>query len=529
MATAMATTAGRQRNCLSMRTEMHSLPEGCGRRLRLPVAALLAAMSSTALAEGPWIETSVFASETFTNNVGASESRHSDWITEISPGVSIRRTSGHATGNLDARFRNVFYANEGSRNASFVTLNGKGSLELIDDSLFIDIRSSVGRNNLSSFRGRSQWDDQSTQRQSEIRYVSVSPRWVGHIGKGDTEFSLKYDGEALAYGSDLSNQNKGTFRARLFDPTAGELFGWSLDYKNSGSSYRGQGQKDVTDASLTGTLIFHATRHVALRTVVGTEKNNYRSGSDDTGMTVGYGFNWHPTPRTTIDGLFENHVYGDTYDIRFSHRRPLSAWDLRVTREVTSAYQSATNSLGSYYYDLFSSSLMSQFPDPVARDQAVRERMKALGFSIGDSFGNFATNAFFVERRIQAGVSLIGARHTLAFSTYRSEREKTNSNLVTSPGDDFATNNSIESSGATLSLTHKLTPTSTLNGSLFWSSSEGSGGGASQSRRSNGLVFAYNKQLGVKTSGSIHLRRQTSSGSDEFSENSVTASLSRTF
>jgi uncharacterized protein (PEP-CTERM system associated) len=527
MATAMA-TAKRQK-CPSMQFEMRSFADESARVLRLSVMASLAALPTTALGESRWVETSVSVSETFTDNVDVGNKGRSDWITEISPSLSVHRTNGHATGRFDASFRNILYANEGSRNASFFTLNGKGSLELIDDSLFIDIKSTVGRNNLSSFRGRSQWDSQSTQRESEIRYLSISPRWVGNIGQSDTQFSASYDGETLAYGSDMTNQSNGTLRVRLFDPTAGELFGWSLDYRKSGNSYHDQGQKNVTDTSLSGTLTFHATRQFALRAIAGTEKNNYIAGRDDSGMTLGYGFNWRPTPRTTVDGLFENHVYGDTFDIRFSHRRPLSAWDLRLTREISSAYQSATNSLGSYYYNLFSSSLISQFPDPIQRDQAVRELMKELGISTGGAFGNFASNAFFIERRIQAGASLIGARHTLAFTAYHSDKEKTDSNLATSPSDDFANNDNIQNSGATVSLSHKLTASSDLNGAVFWSRSEGTGGGAAQSRRNKGLVLSYSRKLGVKTSGAVNLRRETSSGNDQFTENSVTASLSHSF
>ena len=497
---------------------------------RLSVALGLTAFSVAVHCETPRFETSLTVSETFTDNADATKHGRSDWITEISPTVSIRGSGGHVTGSLDASFRNLLYAKDGSNNSSFLALNGNAQVEAIDDSLFIDIASSISRNNLSSFSGRPQWDNQNTSSQSEIRYLSVSPRWVGRIGKSDAQFSLNYNGQALSYGSNMSNQSMGTFHARLFNPTAGERFGWSIDYTTSDNSYPDSNQQNVTDSNLTGTLTFYATPLVSLRLIVGTEENNYMTGQDESGTVTGYGFNWRPTPRTNVDGTLEHHVYGDTYDFHLSHRQALAAYNLAITRDITSAYQTATNSLGSYYYNLFSSSLISQFPDPVQRDQATRELMKALGIPVGGSFGNFATNAFFVDQRIQAGFSLVGARHSLALSIYRSDRTKTNSgDTIFNSSDDFANNDNIKSWGWTVSLSHKLAPTSSLNGALYWSNSEGTGGGPSQDSRNKGLTLGYNKQLTAKTSGTVMFRHETSSGNDGFTENAVTASLFRAF
>lgn len=124
---------------------------------------------------------------------------------------------------------------------------------------------------------------------------------------------------------------------------------------------------------------------------------------------------------------------------------------MSVTRSISSAYQSAPSNIESYYYDLFSNALLSQIPDPAERDKAVQEMLKELGISSASSFGNFATNAFFVDRRIRAGMSLIGVRHVLALSIYHSNKERTNPDQITNAADDFANNENIESDGASIS------------------------------------------------------------------------------
>ncbi len=320
-----------------------------------------------------------------------------------------------------------------------------------------------------------------------------------------------------------------TFHGRIFNPTAGERFGWSVDYVASDNTYQNSNQQNVNDSSLTGTLTYYATPLVSLRFIVGTEKNNYMTGQDENGTVTGYGFNWRPTPRTNIDGIFEHHVYGNTYDVKLSHRLALAAVDLSASRDITSAYQTATNSSSSYYYRLFSSSLVSQYPDPIQRDQATRELMKASGIPTFGSFGNFATNAFFVDQRIQGGVTLIGARHSLGLQFYHSEQTKTNSNVQLSSSDDFANNDDIKSWGTTISVSHQLTPSSSLNGALYWSKSEGSGGGPSQDSRNKGVTLGYSRQLGAKTSGSVTFRHEATTGDNGFNENAVTASLTRSF
>lgn len=511
----------------SIRCEDYVLSAGPVSSLYL-AAALALSVSSSAYGESPHFQTSLTVAETFTDNGEATKNGRSDWITEISPSISVRRTGGHLTGSLDASLRNVIYANDSSQSESFVTLSGKGQAEVIDDTFFVDVVGSVGRNNLSAFQGRPQWDNQNTASESEIQYISINPRWVGRIGKSDVQFTVSYDGQALSYGSNMSNQNMGTFRARLFDPTAGARFGWSVDYSKSDNTYSQSNQQNVNDQSITGTLTYYVTRQFSARVIVGTEKNNYMTGSEETGAVTGYGFNWRPTPRTNIDGTWEHHVYGDTYDFRLAHRRALVAFDLSASQAVTSSYATATNTLGAYYYNLFSASLVSQYPDPAQRDQATRELLKSLGVQ-GAYFGNSYTNAFYEDKRVQVGVSVIGVRNVVAVSVYHSDQTTTNKAFAFDSSDDFANNDNVKSWGWTVSLSHQLTPSSSLNSALFWSKSEGSGGGPSQSSKDTGLTVGYSRQLGPKTACAVNFRHDKSSGDSGFNENAIIASLSRAF
>lgn len=503
---------------------------------RFPLGGLVAlVVSGGAWAGTVYVEPTLTVTETLTDNAdfGVDGKGGNALITEIAPGISIRRSGGRVNGSLDASLRGVFATGDSARSDTFLTLQGRGEVEAIDDTLFVDLAAAVGRNNTSSFGGRPQWDSQSTGSQAETRYLRVSPRLVKRFGNGDMQASVRYSGEVLSYGSNLHDQGQGTLSVNVSDPSAGSLFGWSVDYSRGDGSYGGNGvgqtPRNVAQESLRGTLTYRLSRQFSLKGVVGRETNNIQSTEDKSGTITGYGFDWSPTPRTSISGLAENRTFGRGYDFKFSHRRPLSSWNVSYNRDISSSFQSASGSLASYYYDLFSASLLSQFPDPVQRDLAVREVLRSMGIPTGTNLNSALTNAYFVDRRLQAGMSLVGVRNTLALSVHRSLRNRLGNDSVTSSVDDFALSEQIKSTGATLSLTHTLNASSSLNGALYWSKSEGSGSTDGLSSDHSGLTLGMTRKLGPKTSGVVNYRHQSSEGTLDSTENTVSASVSMSF
>ncbi|MDD2873997.1 MAG: TIGR03016 family PEP-CTERM system-associated outer membrane protein, partial [Azoarcus sp.] len=70
--------------------------------LRLLVLALGAIGASSAFSQTVTVTPSVQSRLTWTDNVGASSDKESDWIAEISPGITVSRKSGRFSGLLRA-------------------------------------------------------------------------------------------------------------------------------------------------------------------------------------------------------------------------------------------------------------------------------------------------------------------------------------------------------------------------------------------------------------------------------------------
>lgn len=119
------------------------------------IGALLAAAGapSAAIAQTVRIQPTLDTRLTWTDNVDTEEDGQQDWIAEVSPGVSISRESGRFSGGLNLRLRNTVHAEKTEDNATFLAVNGRGTIEAIEDAFFVDLGASVSRDNRSAFRG----------------------------------------------------------------------------------------------------------------------------------------------------------------------------------------------------------------------------------------------------------------------------------------------------------------------------------------------------------------------------------------
>ncbi len=104
----------------------------------------------------PWTFTpSLSVSEIFTDNVGLAPSglESSDFITTVTPGISIARESRRLKLDLNYKLQENFYKNHSDENQFINLLDASGTGELLEDRLFLDASASSSQQNITNTGG----------------------------------------------------------------------------------------------------------------------------------------------------------------------------------------------------------------------------------------------------------------------------------------------------------------------------------------------------------------------------------------
>ncbi len=512
-------------------------PDSCkGEIARLLQAGLFAvglAGGGAGWAQTVDIRPSVQTRLTWTDNGSATKKKEADWIAEVTPAITASRNSGRLKGLLSAQLRNVGYANGTDSNTSFLALQGHAGIEVVENSLFVDLGGMTSRNNTSAFSGRAQGDDLNTGRNDQTSSWTVAPRLEFRLGES-TSGSVGYMSrwyDAGAGNSSMKEERFSQWQGRIGDPGRGRRLGWDASYLRGETTYS-QGGQDAVQGIGRGTLFINLAPQFRLRAIAGHESEDYGGslGRDTQGI-YGGGFDWTPSERTTVTAIAENRIFGTGYNLDAQHRAPRSLWRLAYSKDITSPAQHFGG--GVYEDPLFqqffnSAQLVAQLPDPVQREAYIRS---LLGYPATGPAADLRTNAYFINRNLRGGVSLLGERNVLTFSFQQSERSRLSPPGGLSVEDDFALTDTIKTHSLTAALSHRLTGTSSLNSSLTEARSEGNSASGLETRRMIAML-GMTTQLGPKTVGGLSYRYQRSdaAGSEsDFSENAVTANLGLRF
>ncbi len=305
-------------------------------------------------------------------------------------------------------------------------------------------------------------------------------------------------------------------------------FGWGLDYNRRRTDYSGANnlESEWTKASLT----YNVNPQLKLSGNVGRETNNYTLATQSRN-TRGFGFDWNPTERTKISAERDRRFFGNGYSYKFDHLTPLSAWNLSYVRDVATIASQLLADVASTAYILLSALYDAENPnpDPLVRDSVVRDALARLGLPATSGPQTFITNRAFLDRRLQGSFTLTGARNTVTFTAFRSQRQA----LSTAVGvDDFLSFLDFTQRGLSANWSLKLSGVSSL--SLLASQTRSVGTGTTALGTTQRLMnLIYSRQFSPKATGSLALRqvRVDSEGgaTSGYRENSLSGTLSVSF
>ena len=482
------------------------------------ISALLLSLTAAAAAQAQTvrIQPTLDTRLTWTDNVDTDEDGQQDWIGEISPGVSISRESGRFSGGLNMSLRNTFHAEQTEDNTTYLALQGRGTIEAIEDAFFIDLGASISRDNRSAFSGRFAGDTLDNDEDNETRLFSIGPRFGFRFGESG-EGNIGYQQRWLTGGNNtLGDRETSTWQFGLADPVALRLFGWGLNYVRTDTRYDEGDTRDVMQEIGRATLFINIDPQFRLRAIGGYESNDYSSISGESGAIWGVGFDWYPTERTAISVTGEDRIFGNGYNVSVQHRMARSVWSFAATRDISSSL----DELGERY--LLTPQNFADLADLLENDpDAVQEYLAGL------TPVSIRASRYFISEALRAGFTLIGIRNSLTFSVSQTDRSQLDTlNLIEVVGE--GSYERVKTRAATVSLDHKLSGLATLRLAAQRSKSQGYGDDNDETTRT-GYTLGVTRTLSPNTSGSLTYRHIKSDGDDSYTENAVTAVLGMRF
>ena len=491
---------------------------------------LLAGMAAPAIAADWKVIPNLTLSERYTDNVNlapSGQSRSSDFITEIRPGVQISKDSRRLKVRANYSLQSLTYLNNSNYNALNHQLYAAANAELLKDFLFLDASTAISQQNLSALGPIGFGNTNATNNLTTVGTYTISPyieKRFGNFAEGDLRASqsgVYYDSQGVS--NTLTNSLTGSL---VSGSSFNDLF-WGINY--SYTKNKNQLAADTEFERVSVTLGYALTRKFRVNATAGQERNNYNAlnGAKIDGPFWNAGFVWTPTRRTSVAASYGHRFFGRTYSFDLSERTRHTNWRAGYSEDLTtSSGTSLSYALqGGYYVCQSIPASYSYFPstasptgfvvaiplgDPVPADCQLAAAAVTPNLSL--------VNEVFILKSLTAGVGV-----NLGKSNYNLDFYSMRRDLQTSGNYD-------RQAGINAGWNWHFAPRTTFN--LYANLARIQV--PSQNRQddlwsvSSGLTHQFQPKL----IGSVLIRHQARSSNlpgNDFTENSITALVNMSF
>ncbi|WP_294259097.1 TIGR03016 family PEP-CTERM system-associated outer membrane protein [Propionivibrio sp.] len=493
-------------------------------------------LSSVALqvVAGDWkITPTIAVNETATDNVALDKTNKNDLISDISPGIRIAGSGGRSKLNVDYQLHDLIYARDSSRNNTQNSLNAQGTLEALENWLFIDASGVISQQSISAFRGATSTsvNTSTNNNTTETSTYRISPYFRGSFGSL-ADYQLRYNRSTTNTKSGPSfDSDTSEWIGSLKGKTVLASLGWTLDASSQTVKFS-DGRKNEADR-LRGVLSYEVTPAVRLSLIAGREANDYLTTSKQSHTTKGFGLDWEPSNRTKISASREDRFFGKSNYFNLTHRTAGTAWKYSESKDATVLpTQQASAGLGTFY-DLALNICSSILPPGSTAAQQAACATALLGPIPPNNLvpGGFLSSGVTLQKRRDLSFALVGVRNTVTFAATQTESQSLSQSVGSDflAGEDFSQSTDIRQRGGSVNWSHKLTPMSSLTGTFSRMTSSGTGGSSTMETIQKVMTLNFTTKLGPNTNAGLGARHMVSDGTSSYTESALTGMLSHQF
>lgn len=382
-----------------------------------------------------------------------------EFVGTLTPGVSYVSRRGVLRGALDYQaalnLRRGYAETAGSDVEN--RLSSAFVLDLVPRRLAVDLQAAITQQQISAF-GEQQVEGPtlSQRNRTETRSLSVSPSLRGQLG-GLAQYDVRARGNVTRSkeqaGVDSSARN-GSIDLRSPSPSA--LLGWFAQANWDRVTYEDR-EPVETGRGIVGLQASPAPEfRVNLR---GGRESQVQgtTGPATWSDTYGGGLGWQPSPRTQLQLDADERYFGRAVRAAFSHRMPRSIVTYSFSRDTTQSALQTSQAVT--LYDLLYRQSESAFPDPAARDAAVRDLLRNNGQDGAQIVSpEFQTSSVSVQRRQDLAFTWLGRRTTVVAQGFTTSV----AGLIFVSGQAPTTTEPATQHGYNGSLSYRLTPVSSV-------------------------------------------------------------------
>ncbi len=501
--------------------------------LRCAALSLLLLTAYDAGAKDWLITPRLSVKETYTDNVTLAPKgqEQSELVTQINPGVSVSKTGNRLKVNAAYTLQTLTYLRDSSRNNTNHQLSANANAEWAKDFFYTDASASISQQNVSLLGVQSPDNINVTGNRADVRTYSISPYIRSRFGNF-ADYLVRYTHSAASTSAaGISDSQSDRINAELSSARAFYKLGWRLLY--SKDYINNTNFQDYQREKFTGELRYLLSRKLSLVGSYGHENNTFlTTGPKPEGSFWDAGFVWTPSIRTKLEARLGRRYFGDTYLLDFSQRSRRTVWNVSYNEDITTTHSQFFIPVAIDTASLLDSQFSSAIPDPLIRAQFIEDFIVQNGLpstTVGSL--NFLANQAFLQKRLQAAVSISGVRNTMIFSLFSSTRDTQQTASSALLGDaDFLLSDHIKQYGASAFWNSRLTPRTSSNVGVSYSRNEFKNTGRQDELTT--VRLGVHKQLAKKLNGSADLRhteRSSSEGGNDYKENAVTVSLDMKF
>ncbi|XHS77534.1 TIGR03016 family PEP-CTERM system-associated outer membrane protein [Burkholderiaceae bacterium UC74_6] len=506
-------------------------------RLRGAAALCLTALAPVAWAQqqldtgqrstGLIIQPRLGVQVTATDNVMLTHNGDDALITSVTPGISLVSRGGRFVGMLDYSLSSILYTKTEQGNRFQQALRASGSVDVIENTFQVDAVANISQQSISALGAQTSDSSLGGLNRTEVATLTVSPLLHGRIGPLAL-FELRGTlGESRTKNNTLGNVQQTGGSLNLTGPNPG-IVNWFATLSDQRSQFRGYDNDSRSTQAYAG-LRFVPDVDVMFSLNGGRERSNYLSGTEETSALWGGSVTWAPSPRTKVAADWMRHNYGNSHSFNIEHRLARSAFRYTDTQAVSQLPQVGQVSLGSVY-DLLFQQYASIEPDPVKRDALVRAFLSSNGINPDSQLvSRVLTNAPSIQRSQQLSYTFTGVRMSFVLSASGGWTNRLGTTTVVSG--DLSNFQRIVQRGVSGTVTHKVSPLSTLGLSygVIHNSGEGGTTTIANNIQLRTATLSLQTQLALRTQLSVLLRHAQSDGATSYRENALTANLVQTF